>query len=1002
MAYLSSKNKNNANVSNDTSNTTGNNSMFVRNRSGYSNGYQNINNYNTTNRSDNVFKGKMQQIKERHTKENAKNSIVEGSNSLLAPKIKKELDGPNGDKLIDKYNNASSHEEGIAKVEREVTKKERRAIIKILLIILIPIFIVIGFVILFVTVFKNADSQIFSNENEGTVESESYQFEDPELNIFKNYPGLYEKIVKKTQEISEKYLIEIDKYLIIATLVAPIENGLIIPVNDGSCGESECYYFKGESKTWTEFLDSWGDQSELLAKMQMLMFTNSSTNPNPDCGSEDTLEQYAKNDLEVNTFPWWGWLNPANWFKGFRDATEAEVNAVCTDVPNGKTSVPLVEALSTEKGNHYLTIHANGEYDFEKEENSGGVYFWNLTNKNGFIHEYLKDYLSDEFKDDEDKNYEVNKPKIIEVANYIYDYYDSIRKDCEGHKIIESTIETIKVYNPPEKQSRFGIPQEIEIDFEDQYIGGVMLAEYNSGGEEALKAFAILARTEAVAVVGLDGAKTIENSSNVQNYDPTYTPEKYPAIAKAVKETRGLVVSHFQDPTVWHTEYDAFCPVKNVLEDGFYYLDDDQKNLPINPSAYEAIAHKQFIDPNSKWLDCPCFQNSHSRPHDADAEDENTRYYYSSTMPPTYAGGTPSQETKDVCWTFKGNSRQDENGQTEYAWKYKPSGGHGRGASQYGLTYFDAFGYNQDALIRLFFKGAAIRVLSSSLENDKCNGIPYYTGEKKSSAAKGGSSNSNYDEVVGGTPLNMPLTEALAAKGNTISDLNNCIGTRATNAGLGTREAVVEAGVGLLECTMDLTGGYTYPYDHRGGYIGEGLNPDIIGKMGVNSKWGEYASYATGCSGSGPCRLGLNCANYVRWSMCNGGMNLCSRGSTFATGMAGVNSNEDYFPGAIRVRLSPSFAVLSGSLPGASKESVLSMIKPGDVLYSDRGGSGNHVMLIVGTDSSSITIAENGRKTRKISHSDLTSGSMTYVVLLLDDYYANSANKNNLTYPDVN
>ena len=77
------------------------------------------------------------------------------------------------------------------------------------------------------------------------------------------------------------------------------------------------------------------------------------------------------------------------------------------------------------------------------------------------------------------------------------------------------------------------------------------------------------------------------------------------------------------------------------------------------------------------------------------------------------------------------------------------------------------------------------------------------------------------------------------------------------------------------------------------------------------------------------------------------------------------------------------------------------MIQPGDVLYSDHGGSGNHVMLIVGTDSNSITIAENGRKTRKISHSELTSGNMTYVVLLLDDYYANESNKNNLTYPDV-
>ncbi len=255
----------------------------------------------------------------------------------------------------------------------------------------------------------------------------------------------------------------------------------------------------------------------------------------------------------------------------------------------------------------------------------------------------------------------------------------------------------------------------------------------------------------------------------------------------------------------------------------------------------------------------------------------------------------------------------------------------------------------------------------------------------------------SYTDVVGGTALNKPLTEALADNGYTVSDLNNCIGSRVNSAGYGTRNGVVQAGVGLLECTMDMTGGYTYPYDHRGGYVGGNYNPDIQGKLGVNSKWGEYASYATGCSSSN-CRLGLNCANFVRWSMCNGGMDLCSKGSTFATGMAGYNSSEDYFPGATRVKLTPSFSVLSGSIRVSSKEEAIDMIQPGDVLYSDHNGGGNHVMLIVGVDNNSITIAENGRKTRKISKSDLSSNSMTYVVLLLDDYYANSANVNSLSW----
>ncbi len=1010
MAYLSKNHRNNSNTNNNEqpyNNINNNKPPFYSStvkKNGYNNnGYKAVNNYNQTNNAD--LQNRLKLVQEKQKKESAKKAIKAAAtsvNPLLGLASDAAMNTAKGKRVLDAYAKGDSPAESFNNARKQIRKeKNRTKIILLILSWLAPIILLIFFLILVTSLFKNADSQIYSNENGGTVDSEYYQLTEEEKNIFKGYPGLYEKITKKSKEISNKYKLEIDRFLIIATLVAPIENGLIQPVEDGSCGEQECYYFKGESKTWGEFLDLWGDQSELLAKMQILTFVNqeSAKSKGLTCGKEETMEQFAKNDLEVREHYFLWWINPINWFSTFRTAVDAELNARCTEAPNGKTIVPDVPTLSTSQGIYYLSYDENQEEVFEKDPNSGGVYFWNLVNPKGFIHEYLKDYLSNEYSNDVDKNYEENKEKIVEITNYIYAYYESIRKDCEEHKIIESTIEDITVYNPPEKQARYNVPEMQTINFEDQYIGGVMLAEYNSGGEEALKAFAILARTEAVAVVGLDGAKPIENSSNVQNYNPNYSPEKYPKIAKAVEETRGIVVGKFESPEIWHTEYDAFCPVKNVLEDGFYYLDDEQQNLPINPGAYEAVAHKQFISPDSKYLECPCFQNNHSRPHDPDAEDENTRYYHSNVEPPTYPGGTPSQETKPGCWKLKGNTRVNEDNETEYAWKYKPTGGHGRGASQYGLTYFDAFEYSQDALIRLFFKSANMRMLSSSLPEGKCDKIPYYEGEITS--ASGSSGESNYNDVVGGTPLNMSLKEALAKEGHTISDLNNCIGTRAENAGMGTREAVVEAGMGLLECTMNLTGGYTYPYDHRGGYIGEGLNPDIIGKMGVNSKWGEFADYATGCSGGGPCRLGLNCANYVRWSMCNGGMDLCSRGSTFATGMAGVNSNEDYFPGAIRVRLSPSFAVLSGSLSGASRESVIGMIKPGDVLYSDHGGSGNHVMLIVGTDSNSITIAENGRKTRNIAHSELVSGNMTYVVLLLDDYYANESNKNHLSYPNV-
>ena len=1004
MAYLSNKHKkdnnyNQKNVNNDFATNT-----FVKKNKGYSNnGYQAVNNYNKVVNENQIGKtdlsDRLKIVKEKQKKYAAKNTIkkyISSANPLLGPIADKMLDSKKGQRVLDAYAKGDSPTQSLANAEHAIKKEVRKTRRNLLIAAFAIGFIfIILLIIVIISLFKNADSQIYSNVNGGTVESEYYQFDEKDKNIYKNYPGLYEKVTKMSKNVSKKYKIEVDRFLIIATLIAPIENGLIQPIEDHSCGEDECYYFKGESKTWTEFLELWGDQSELLAKMQIMTFVNkeSASKHGLTCGSEETMEQYAKNDLEVREHYFLWWINPLNWFSTFRDAVDAEMNAKCTLPPNGKTIVPDVYTLSIDQGVYYLSYNENQEEEYEKDPNSGGVYFWNLVNPRGFIHEYLKDYMSDEFSDDPDKNYEVNKEKIVDITNYIYSYYDSIRKDCESHKVIESTIEEITVYNPPEKQARFGVPEMQTIDFEDQYIGGVMLAEYNSGGEEALKAFAILARTEAVAVVGLDGSKPIENSSNVQNYNPNYSPEKYPAIAKAVEATRGLVVSRFENPKVWHTEYDAFCPVKNVLEDGFYYLDDEQRNLPINPGAYESVAHRQFINSDSKYLDCPCFQNNHSRPHDPDAEDENTRYYTSDTIPPTFPGGTPSQETKAVCWRLKGNTRVNDDNETEYAWKYKPTGGHGRGASQYGLTYFDAFGYSQDALIRIFFDGASIRMLSSSLPEDKCDGIPYYTGEIVSSS--GSLSNSNYEEVIGGSPLTETLPEALAKTGHTIDDLNKCIGDRVTAAGMGTREGVVEAGMALLECTMDLTGGFTYPYDHLGACVTRGFNPDIEGKLGVNSRWGEAASFAS-CNNE-PCRLGFNCANFVRWSMCNGGMDLCSRGSTYAVGM----SSPEYYPGVVKVQLTPSFRFLSGSLSSDSKSDVINMIQPGDVLYSDHNGEGNHVMLIVGVSSDSITIAENGKQTRKISKSELTSSGMTYQVLLLDDYYANESNKNNLRWEDV-
>ena len=992
-----SANKNSGNSANK------NTSFFNKKNNNQKNNMQQQNNLKNQNQGNGEDLNMQQKIKKKAAKETL-TTAAKAYNPALGAAVEKVLETRKGNEYLDEFAKADSTNEGIKKVAKKFKDEERKKRMRLtILSIAGPFFI---FLFLFLLLFaKNADSQTYSNVNDGEViigEDDTF-----ETNIFLKYPGLYEKITKETQKVADKYKVTLDRHLVVATLVAPLTNDYITPV-EGDCGSetNECYWFKGKLYNWEDFLALWAEQSELLAKMQIMTYVDTlSSSIKVDCGEEETMEQFAKNDLKQGATSFWSFLDIFNLFGSYRDEKDAELNARCTDAPPGKSRVPDVYVLSKDQGHYYNSVDADGNHTYVKEPDSGGVYFWNLVNKGGFVDTYFKDYLTNIEGKSEDELYEINLPRILDIANYIYSYYEGIRKDCNGYEVIESTIEKIKVKH--KNDDGYDL-----IDFEEQYVGGVIMAEFASGGLEAEKAMAILARTEAVAVVGVDGEGIIENSSNNQNYNgaaynPTYDPKyenqednpnydpdwpkkNLPLIWQAVQETKGVVITDYGKIKVKHTEYDAFCPQDvRLSSDGFYYLDQAQRELPISPGAWQQKTGRPFTI-SDRWLECACFYNPDSRPNKdtMSGVKQKVKFNDSPTNPPTEPDGYPKQPTNASCWTYRG--QQDG----KFGWSYKPSGGHGRGVSQYGLKYFEAFGYKWDGLIGLSYPAISYRKLSSSIEPGECENA------SRAKEGKGGSnvdscgvtfeiSDSNYNTVEGGNPLNEPLTEALEKNGYDIDCLNGCIEQRVQAVGDGTREAAVEAAVGLIECTMKMTGGFTYPYDHRGGY--PPYNEDINGKKGVNSKWGEYASFATGCQGT-KCRLGLNCANFVRWSMCNGGqMPLCSKGSTFATGMAGVlnRANEDYFPGAVRVRLTPSFSVIKGSFSG-SKEDAINKIQPGDVLYSDHSGSGNHVMMIVGVTSDSITIAENGRKTRRISKSELRSSSMTYIVLLLDGFYGSS------------
>ena len=256
-------------------------------------------------------------------------------------------------------------------------------------------------------------------------------------------------------------------------------------------------------------------------------------------------------------------------------------------------------------------------------------------------------------------------------------------------------------------------------------------------------------------------------------------------------------------------------------------------------------------------------------------------------------------------------------------------------------------------------------------------------------------------KTFSGEHLTTPLASALAKKGYTVTDLNMCIYNRVKAIGPGTRYGVMEAGVSLLECTKEMTG-YVYSYDYCAAKI-EGssdcrTNPDICGKLGVNTKWGTGSSGGC-CRDGGTCYAGFSCAGYVRWALCNGGMNQCNEGTT--NGAVTMASN-GYLKGGDSFEVYGNTLVYKygNNLTYLGINNLLHMVQPGDIVRryrkEDTTGHSEHVMLIVGKDDNYIYYAENGDEIKRVSYSKISDGEFAFQFVLLDNYYANPNNQNNL------
>lgn len=245
--------------------------------------------------------------------------------------------------------------------------------------------------------------------------------------------------------------------------------------------------------------------------------------------------------------------------------------------------------------------------------------------------------------------------------------------------------------------------------------------------------------------------------------------------------------------------------------------------------------------------------------------------------------------------------------------------------------------------------------------------------------------------------LTIPITQALAKKGYTFEQFNKCIYDRVVAAGPYTRYGVAAAAYGLIECSYTMTG-FRLPYSHTASMVGDEKScrdhADICGKLGASPRWGSPGGQCgVKSDGTKPqCYQGHNCATFVHWSMCNGGMDLCSRGDNTAFGMADIK----FFPEADAVGIKGQKVnyVYGVDYSNLSADTLVRKLKPGDIIASSEGDG--HVFVVVGYDDSGIYTAEDGYFMRNLKYSVLINGKESYRLMFLDRYYANSKNRNNL------
>lgn len=261
---------------------------------------------------------------------------------------------------------------------------------------------------------------------------------------------------------------------------------------------------------------------------------------------------------------------------------------------------------------------------------------------------------------------------------------------------------------------------------------------------------------------------------------------------------------------------------------------------------------------------------------------------------------------------------------------------HGNGMSQFGALYLASEkGYTYDEIIN-FYLGDEIKISSTGL---------------MTSVAGLEIKNTTNSQI-----LTAPISNLLATTGATVEDMNTFIYQNVTNAGRGTREAVVTAAVSQINYLYD---NYKVraPYYWGGNYQAYGI-PNNLG-----------AKTVTACADSG-CyyNVGFDCSGFVSWAIKNGGYK---------------------FDRLTTVGFDSKFANNSCDIKDSN-----CIGQPGDLINSRKC----HVQMIVAVDESSgkYMVAEStgslGVIMREWSMHASNCGNAETRILRMDSFYNNSNN----------